>query len=225
MQSHQEYITKKYSKIISDKQENNNRDQSFGFVDCSYSLSLDHKSAINLSKTFKLIRQMGDFEPRKHYLLNNYWSDLYKLHNDHKNTEVIPRHIQMGYAEDRVVFSGLERIAKLITGKSSTYFNYYGIGTGTAEVLPSDTGLQVQEARVPIDTTGFAESKGSTIQFAAVFPTTIPSFAVSESAIFDARFDPSTMLLRTVYTGSNVINHVINQTYIAISHIIYLISV
>ena len=213
---HHEYIANKYSKEL----------DGFPLIDCSYPYALDEKSASRLRKTFKLIRNLGDYQPRKKWLLDTYWTELNRFYNDQTvKFEVLPEPLQIGYAEDRVVFSGLERIAQLATGKSANTFTFYRIGTGSNPVLPSDVGLHVEEASVNMDETGFAESKGSTMQFAGIFPTNIPTMSISEAGIFDAKFDPSTLFLRTVYSGSNIINHQVNQTYIAISHIVYLISV
>jgi hypothetical protein len=139
--------------------------------------------------------------------------------------EMIPEPLQVGYKPDRVVFSGLERIAELATGRSSQTFNYYGIGTGPTPVLPSDTQLDFEEARISMNDNGFAESKGSSMAFAATFPTILPSMTVAESGIFDRSVSPSTMFLRTVYSGSNAVPHVFNQTFVCTSHFVYLLSV
>lgn len=213
---HHEYIANKYSETLGN----------LPLIDCSYPLVLDESAASKLRKTFKLIRNLGDYQPRKKWLLETYWNELNRFYNDQTvKFEVLPEPLQIGYAEDRVVFSGLERIAQLATGKSVNTFNFYRIGTGSNPVLPNDVGLHVEEAVTSMDDTGFAESKGSTMQFAGIFPTNIPTMSISESGIFDSRTDPSTMFLRTVYSGSNIVNHTVNTTYIAISHIIYLISV
>ena len=63
------------------------------------------------------------------------------------------------------------------------------------------------------------------MQFAGVFLPTLPNVDVSESAIFDAKFDPRVMFLRTTYTGSNIVHHTANETYVAVSHIVYMLSV
>jgi ABC-type uncharacterized transport system permease subunit len=61
--------------------------------------------------------------------------------------------------------------------------------------------------------------------FAANFPTTLPSMSVTESGIFDGIQLGATMLLRTLYEGTNIIPHVFNQTFVATSHFVYQLSV
>ena len=216
-------IVKKYSDVLKN---NNEHRSSFADVDSSYVCSFDEKGIKKLNKTFKLIRQLEDDTPSKEYVRDKYWNELYRYYNDQTiKYETIPEPLQIGYQEDRVVFSGLERLAQLAVNKTSKTFDHYAIGTGTTKVLPSDVSLEAELARTEIDTTGFAESKGSTLQFVGVFLPSLPSVNVSESGIFDSKFDPSTMFLRTVYTGSNIVPHIANETYIVVSHIIYLISV
>jgi len=196
--------------------------------DLGYVLSFDPKDEQKLSKFYdrvKIARQKNDLG-LKNELVEYYEQYLSRSYNDKTVChEYIPEHNEIGYRGDRVVFSGLERIADLVTGKSNFTFQFYAIGTGPAPVLPSDTALNFEEHRVSINETGFAESKGSSMVFAAYFPTTIPSMDVTESGIFDRSNSPSTMLLRTVYTGANIVSHIFNQTFVATSHFVYQLSV
>lgn len=209
---------------------NDTRAKSKGITqaDFGYVLSFDPLDEQKLSKFYdrvKIARQKNDLG-LKNELIEYYEQFLSRSYNDQTVChELIPEPYEMGYKSDRVVFAGLERIADLATGKSGSTFNYYAIGTGTAPVLPSDTVLDFEEHRVSINDTGFAESKGSSMVFAAYFPSTIPSMLVTESGIFDRPNVPSTMLLRTTYTGSNIISHVFNQTFVAVSHFVYQLSV
>src|SRR5215212_4641781 len=196
--------------------------------DLGYVLSFDPKDEQKLSKFYdrvKIARQKNDLG-LKNELVEYYEQYLSRSYNDQTVChEYIPEHNEIGYRGDRVVFSGLERIADLATGKSNFTFQFYSIGTGPSPVLPSDTALNFEEHRVSINETGFAESKGSSMVFAAYFPTTIPSMDVTESGIFDRSNSPSTMLLRTVYTGANIVSHIFNQTFVATSHFVYQLSV
>lgn len=193
--------------------------------DLGYSLLFDSKDQSQLNHFFRLVRESG--KARKNELIDYYEQFLTRKFQDKTVCyEYIPEPLQIGYKPDRVVFSGLERIADLVTGKTSRTFNYYAIGTGLTPVLPSDTSLDFEAHRVAIFTTGFAESKGSNMVFAANFPSTLPSMNVTESGIFD-RFTQigDTMLLRTLYIGSNVIPHIFNQTFVATSHFVYQLSI
>lgn len=197
--------------------------------DLGYLLSFDPKDQKQLNLFYERIRRArrnGNL-PLKNEYLKYYEQFLSRRYQDKTvSFEYLPEPLEIGYCCDRVVFSGLERIADLVTGKTSRTFNYYAIGTGITPVLPSDTSLDFEAHRVAIFSTGFAESKGSSMVFAANFPSTLPSMNVTESGIFD-RYTTTgdTMLLRTLYVGSNVIPHVFNQTFVACSHFIYQLSI
>lgn len=197
--------------------------------DVGYNILFDSKDYDKMQRFFATIRLCREQNNiiRKSEFVNYYEQFLSRKYQDKTVCyEWIPEPLAIGYKPDRVVFSGLERIADLVTGKTSRTFNYYAIGTGITPVLPSDTSLDFEAHRVPIFTTGFAESKGSSMVFAANFPTTLPSMNVTETGIFD-RFVQlgDTMLLRTLYTGTNIIPHVFNQTFVAASHFVYQLSI
>jgi hypothetical protein len=207
------------------------RSKSKGITQCdfSYLASFDPKDYTKLQKFYSYIRAAREKNNivLKNELVEYYEQFLSRSYNDQNVCyEFLPEPFEVGYKADRVVFAGLERIADLVTGKTNRVFNYYAIGTGTTPVLPSDTSLDDEQHRVAIFSTGFAESKGSSMVFAANFPQTLPSMVVSESGIFD-RFSQSgdTMLLRTLYQGSNAISHIFNSTFVAVSHFIYQLSI
>lgn len=209
---------------------NETRQKSKGITQCDlgYTAIFDPKDHEKLFKYFqyvKLARQQNDLQ-LKNELVQYYEQFLAREYQDRTVCyEFIPQPHEIGYKMDRVVFSGLERIADLVTGNNSLTFQYYAIGTDPTPVRPADTTLGFQTARVSIGETGFAESKGSSMVFAASFPTTLPSMQVTESGIFDRATSPSTMFLRSVYTGANIVSHVFNQTFVATSHFIYQLSV
>lgn len=197
--------------------------------DVGYVLLFDSKDQKQLNLFYERVRRArrnGNL-PLKNEYLKYYEQFLTRTYQDKTvSYEMIPEPLETGYKMDRVVFSGLERIADLVTGKTSRTFNYYAIGTGLTPVLPADTSLDFEAHRVAIFTTGFAESKGSSMVFAANFPSTLPSMNVTESGIFDRYTQTGdTMLLRTLYIGSNVIPHVFNQTFVCTSHFVYMLSI
>lgn len=197
--------------------------------DIGYSLLFDSKDFHKVSMFYEYIRKSREDGNlfRKNELIDYYEQFLARKYSDRTVCyEWIPEPLEIGYKPDRLVFAGLERIADLVTGKTSRTFNYYAIGTGITPVRPSDTSLDFESHRVAIFSTGFAESKGSSMVFAANFPSTLPSMNVTESGIFDRMSQSGdTMLLRTLYTGSNVIPHVFNQTFVAVSHFVYQLSI
>jgi hypothetical protein len=209
---------------------NNTIAKSKGLTQCDfgYVLSFDPNDKEKLSKFYDRIKiaRSDNNLTLKNELVEYYEQFLSRLYNDKTvSYEHIPEPYEVGYHGDRVVFSGLERLADLATGKSDLTFNYYAIGSGSSPVLPSDTVLDFEEARVSILETGFAESKGSSMVFAANFPSTLPSMNVTESGIFDRKTPPTTMFLRTTYIGSNIIPHVFSQKFVAVSHFVYQLSV
>lgn len=197
-------------------------------VDIGYVINFDPKDLEKLNKFYQYIKSARENNNLllKNELVQYYEQFLTREYQDQTvSYEWIPEPLGLTSKFDRVVFSGLERLADLATGKSNLTFQYYAIGTGSSPALPSDTTLDFEEARVSISQTGFAESKGSSMVFAAYFPATLPSMSVSESGIFDRYSSPSTMFLRTTYIGSNILAHVFNQTFIAVSHFVYQLSV
>lgn len=208
----------------------NTRSQSKGITQCDlgYIATFEPKDLKKLeifADYIKFFREVGKLE-QKNDLLEYYEQFLARQYQDQTvQYDVLPEPLHIGYKPDRVVFSGLERIADLVTGRNDLTFQFYAIGTDPSPVLPADTRLGFEQHRVSIGQTGFAESKGSSMVFAAAFPTTIASMQVTESGIFDRLQNPSTMFLRTVYTGANIVNHVFNQTFVATSHFVYQLSV
>lgn len=195
----------------------------------------DKKDYGLLQSYFKKIRTFGlptlysTYKDKQYNLLDQYEVFLHREYNDQTTTSLqrdwkLTEPLEIAYKDDRVVLTGLSRFAELITKKSERSFTHYAVGLDDSIVLPSDTKLYNQIARVPLDESGFGEPKGGSIAYAAVFPTTVPTVTIKESGIFD-RQSGGTMLLRTVYTGSNVVNQIFNQTFVVTSHFIYQISV
>ena len=147
-------------------------------VDFGYTLLFDKKDWDQVTDFYHKIKTYGGDphkEALKRELLQYYEQFLTREHQDKTVCyEFIPEPLQVGYKPDRVVFAGLERIAELATGRSGHTFSWYAIGTGPTPVLPSDTALDFEEARINMNESGFAESKGSSMAFAATFPTILP---------------------------------------------------
>jgi hypothetical protein len=215
-------------KTLDEIEDTRSKNRGITQCDLGYQILFDPKDYEKLFKFYqyiRLARQLGDLN-LKNELVQYHEQFLARKYQDKTvSYEFIPEPYQIGFKPDRVVFNGLERIADLTTGISGKTFKYYAIGTGTTSVLPSDQFLDFEEHRVSIGETGYAESKGSSMVFAANFPTTLQSMSVTEAAIFDGQQFGATMLLRTLYEGTNVIPHVFNQTFVAVSHFVYQLSV
>jgi hypothetical protein len=100
-----------------------------------------------------------------------------------------------------IVNDGLERIARLLNGNSSTYFRALAVGTGFTAVENDDTALEVEVSRATATLSYEASYK---TKFVYTF-TFGGDYAITEAGIFDsATVSGSTMLARTVFAAKNV---------------------
>lgn len=100
-----------------------------------------------------------------------------------------------------IVNDGLERVAKLLNGVSTTYFRALAVGTGTNAVTNSDTTLQTEVTRATATLSYEASYKA---KFTHTF-TFGGDYAITEAGIFDsATASGSVMLSRTTFTAKNV---------------------
>jgi len=102
-----------------------------------------------------------------------------------------------------IVNDGLERVARLLVGDSSTYFRALAIGTGATAPTNSDTQLQSEQFR-SLATLSYQASYQAkfvhTFTFASGYSNTI-----TEAGIFDsATVSGSKMLARTTFAGKAV---------------------
>lgn len=128
----------------------------------------------------------------------------------HKHLEPI----QVRRKHDLVVTTGMQRIAKLVTGKTTTSFTHMACGTGTNAESSGDTSLQSETQRI-VCTDRF--DSGTSIKFAGLFPSSTPSGNISEFGIFDSA-SAGNMLVRTVFTPA--ISHVQDSTIFALTQVI-----
>lgn len=126
-----------------------------------------------------------------------------------------PLHIV--FKEDLVVNAGLQRIAQLIVGESTTSFTHMASGTGTAGETADDQALAAENARVSLSTSGYRVSQGVYVKMGGFFPKSTATANVRESGSFDG---PSggVMLYRTLY--DDVIGHTQNVTVYTITQVI-----
>ena len=102
-----------------------------------------------------------------------------------------------------IVNNGLERVAKLLNGVSSTYFRAIGIGTGTTGATTSDTTLETEYTRATATLAYEADYKATfskTFEFGSGVEEDI-----TEAGVFDsATVSGSTMFNRTTFTAKSV---------------------
>lgn len=102
-----------------------------------------------------------------------------------------------------IVNDGLERVAKLINGVSSTYYRAIAIGEGTTGATNSDTQLESEVTRA-LASLSYEASYKAKFTYTFDFGSG-ESYAITEAGIFDsATVSGSTMLNRTTFTAKNV---------------------
>lgn len=111
---------------------------------------------------------------------------------------------------DLVVTAGLQHMAKLGTGESTTSWTHMAAGTGSNAEASGDTALQTELTRIQLNS-GFRFSSGTDMKFAGAFPTTTLTGAYREFGILNAASNGD-LFTRTVVAAGDVINHTQNST-------------
>ena len=102
-----------------------------------------------------------------------------------------------------IVNDGLERVAKLINGVSSTYFRALAIGTGTTDAVAGDTSLETEYTRA-LATLAYEASYKATFTKTFTFASGT-SENITEAGVFDsATASGSNMLARTTFTAKAI---------------------
>ena len=113
-----------------------------------------------------------------------------------KNGKIIEKEVK----DNLIVSVGKTRVAHLIGGTNTTYFNYIAIGTGTNEPSESDTALQneVKRQQATVSNDNNTEKFEATFEFGSA-----ESYAITELGIFDSS-SGGTMLNRLKFTAKSV---------------------
>lgn len=152
----------------------------------------------------------------KHF--DNFNARLDRFLNDQTSYDDLHhRHLeplQVRIKHDLVVTTGMQHIAKLVTGKTTTSFTHMACGTGTNPESSGDTSLQSETQRI-VCTDRF--DSGTSIKFAGLFPSSTPTGNISEFGIFDSAA-AGNMLVRTVFTPA--IGHVQDSTIFSLTQVI-----
>jgi len=102
-----------------------------------------------------------------------------------------------------IVNTGLERMAKLINGVSSTYFRAIAIGTGTTSVTNSDTSLETEYTR-ELATLSYEADYKAKFTKTFTFGTGVAE-DITEAGLFDSTTATgSIMLNRNVFSALSV---------------------
>jgi hypothetical protein len=115
---------------------------------------------------------------------------------------------------DLVVTAGLQRLAKLATGKTTTSFTHMACGTGTNAESAGDTALQTEVRRITV-TDRF--DSGTSMKFSGFFDSTTVSGSYAEFGIFDAAAGGN-LFSRTVF--SPAISHVQSDNVFTLTEVV-----
>lgn len=165
--------------------------------------------------------EVKDLKLQRAKLVDEFENQLERKFND-QTTTLEPLEVNKQF--DRVVATGMGRIAEFVVGESVEFFNHFAAGISISPVYASDTELVEEIARVSIDTQGYSTASGAVIKYGAYFPTNVQTAAVSEAGVFDSP-EGGAMLFRTVYPLNKIINHTTSLTFFTLSHAIYQTSI
>lgn len=115
---------------------------------------------------------------------------------------------------DLVVTAGLQRLAKLATGKTTTSFTHIACGTGTNAENPGDAALQTEVRRIAV-TDRF--DSGTSMKFSGFFDSTTATGSYTEFGLFDAAAGGN-MFSRTVF--SPAISHTQDDSVFTLTEVV-----
>lgn len=116
---------------------------------------------------------------------------------------------------DLVTTSGMQRLAKLATGKTTTSFTHGACGTGTAAESLADNVLGAEVRRVALVD---RFDSGTAMKFAVLFDSTTASGTYTEFGIFDAAASGN-MLSRSVFNPGGIV-HTQNSTLFTFTEVV-----
>lgn len=109
--------------------------------------------------------------------------------------------------DNLVVSAGKEWIASRMQGVADGVVSHMAIGTGTTAAAAGDTALEIEVARVALNTSGGVVST-NTITFETTFPADTPNVtapataAITEAGVLNAGLG-GTLIARTVFSVVN----------------------
>lgn len=122
--------------------------------------------------------------------------------------------LQVRKKVDLVVTVGLQQLAKLATGKTTTSFAWMECGTGTNAEASGNTALQTPLRRIAV-TDRF--DSGTSMKFSGFFDSTTATGNVTEFGLFDA-VASGNMFSRTVFTPA--LAHTQNVTVFVLTQVV-----
>lgn len=115
---------------------------------------------------------------------------------------------------DLVTTVGLQRLARLATGKTSNSFTHIACGTGTNAENAGDTALQTEVRRIACSD---RFDSGTSMKFSGFFDSTTATGNYTEFGLFDAA-SSGNLFSRTVF--SPAISHVNGSTVFTLTQVV-----
>ena len=169
-----------------------------------------------------------DLKIIRHNLIKQFENNLDRIWNDKRTGTYFPKGEQfephqVEINHNLVMWDGITRFTEIISGESTEYFDYMGMGTGTTPATFDDIQLEVEVARVWLRTSGDVNSDGIVLKATAIFPPGTPSSNITEFAAFDLSAS-GVMEFRVVIDGAPL-GHIQSETFVQNSHSIVFQSV
>lgn len=184
---------------------------------CNVSHTLDH---VDVNRAALFAKADGDYVRRQLYAgrLDAFNARLERLLNDQTAYDDVAHRrlepLQVRKKVDLVVTAGLQRLAKLATGKTTNSFTHIACGTGTNAENAGDSALQTEVRRIAC-TDRF--DSGTSMKFSGFFDSTTATGNYAEFGIFDAS-SGGNMFSRTVF--SPAISHTQNSTVFVLTQVV-----
>lgn len=176
-----------------------------------------------IRKRFEILRDKSNVSDYKRKLLSEDFDSRLKRHyEDQTPLADGPNPIDTG--KNKVVNDGLTAINEHTTGQRSRLFSYWAIGNGTLSPTLGSTALSAEITRVNIDIDGFRNSAGTTQYWGAIFSSALIDVSISESGVLD-KSTAGILYFLSVFSGSNIKNHVKDLDIPTASYVIYLTTI
>jgi hypothetical protein len=183
----------------------------------SHTANLNH---LDINRAAVFAKEDGEYIKRQLYQdrFDSFNERLDRVLNDQTAyDDRVHRHLeplQVRKKIDLVVTVGLQRLAKLATGKTTTSFTHIAVGTGTNSETAGDTTLQTEVKRIAV-TDRF--DSGTSMKFSGFFDSTTATGNYTEFGLFDDA-SSGNMFSRTVF--SPAISHTLNDTVFTLTQVV-----
>lgn len=123
---------------------------------------------------------------------------------------------------NKVTWQGLSHFLRIASGQTSIYFDWMGIGKGTATYIPFNRQtLYNQVSRVSARQFGDVNTDGNVFKVSAPFPTSVPTDDITEYGGF-TKITGGIMLF--IAMAARALHQILNETFVQATHHIIFVS-